>query len=146
MRALGGEHAVFVVFGLLAVFFGALTVRSMRRLVTLARTLRRGVRTTGACVRVTSAPYGRSDATRHSFAFRTADGAQVEFEDLARWSMSEGDPVTVTYDQRDPQRTATIAGRGAWSPVLQNLALAAGCGLGTAGFTTLFLVQLLGGF
>ncbi|GHH77408.1 hypothetical protein GCM10018793_25410 [Streptomyces sulfonofaciens] len=134
-----------LLFGLLAVFFGALTAKYARRLVTVARMLRRGARTTGSCVRVEREPYNRSDATRHFFAFRTADGETVEFEDLAGWSMAKGTVVTVAYDPRDPARTATIAGRGNWSPVLQCLALVGGCSLGTAGFATLFLVQALGG-
>jgi hypothetical protein len=134
-----------VVFGLLDVLFGTLTVQYTRRLVTVARMLRRGVRTTGTCVRVEREPHLRSDAARHFFAFRTADGTAVEFEDLAGWSMAQGSTVTVAYDPRDPRRTATIAGRRNFSPVLQCLALVAGCALGTAGFTTVFLVQLLGG-
>lgn len=132
-----------VIFGLVAVLFGAVTVQSAGRLLTVVRTLRHGVRTEGRCVRVKGERH--SDATRHFFAFTTADGSEVEFEELAKWSVGPGDRVTVTYDPRDPQRTATIAGRGSWSPVLQRIVLAVGCGLGTAVFLTLFLVQLLGG-
>lgn len=142
MAAAGGET---LVFALVAVVCGAVTVSSGRRLLTVVRTLRHGVRAEGRCVRVKSERYNRSDAARYFFAFRTADGTTVEFEDAAKWSMDVGAPVTVTYDPTAPQRTATIAGRGSWSPMLQNLALVVGCGLGTAVFTTLVLVQLLGG-
>ncbi|MET8247728.1 DUF3592 domain-containing protein [Streptomyces sp. NPDC005202] len=137
--------AGYVVLALLVAFFGALSWKYARRLLTVARVLRRGVRTGGECVRVETEPYNRSDAARHYFAFHTADGTQVEFEDLASWSMKEGTWVTVTYDPRDPQGTATVAGRGSWSPVLQALALTAGCGLAALGFTTLLLYQVLGG-
>ena len=134
-----------IVYGVLALFFGAVTVKSVRRLATVARMLRRGVRTTGTCVRVTSRPHQRSDAKRYHFAFRTDDGQAVEFEELAEWSMAEGTTVTVAYDPRDPRRTATIAGRGSSAPVVQSLTLVVGCGLATVGFTALFLFELLGG-
>jgi hypothetical protein len=139
----GGET---IVFGLAALLFGAVTVKYVRRLVAVTRTLRHGVRTTGTCVRVVRGPDRSSDARRYHFAFRTAAGESVEFEDLAGWSMSEGTTVTVAYDPRDPRRTAALAGRGSASPVLQSCALVVGCGLATAGFTTVFLFQLLGGF
>lgn len=137
--------AGYVVIGLLMVFFGALTGKYALRLVTVTRMLRHGVRTGGECVRVETEPYNRSDARRHFFVFRTHDGTEVEFEDLAGWSMAEGTAVTVAYDPRDPARTATIAGRGSWSPVLQCLALVGGCGMAALGFTTLFLFQVFGG-
>jgi len=138
----GGGYLVLV---LLIVLFGAIALKYARRLVTVARVLRRGVRAEGSCVRVETEPYNRSDATRHFFAFRTADGTQVEFEDLAGWSTEEGTSVTVTYDPRDPRGTATVAGRGSWSPVLQALALTAGCGMAALGFTTLLCYEAFGG-
>lgn len=134
----------YVVVGALMLFFGWLTVKYARRLVTVARMMRSGTRTTGTCVRVETEPYNRSDATRHFFAFRAPDGRDVEFEDLAGWSVKEGTEVTVAYDPRDPERTATIAGRGSRSPVLQCLALAAGCGMATLGFTAVFVFQVIG--
>lgn len=134
-----------IVFGLAALFFGAIVVKYVRRLATVRRTLRHGIRTTGTCVRVDRGPNRNSDARRYRFAFRTADGEAVEFEDLAGWSMTAGTPVTVAYDPRDPRRTATIAGRGSASPILQSLALVAGCGLAAVGFAVLFFVQLIGG-
>ncbi|MFJ8592764.1 DUF3592 domain-containing protein [Streptomyces sp. NPDC093598] len=137
--------AGYVVLALLVALFGALSWTFARRLVTVTRVLWRGVRTEGACVRVETEPYHRSDARRHFFAFRTADGARVEFEDLAGWSTAEGTPVTVTYDPRDPEGTATVAGRGSWSPVLQSLALVAGCGMATAGFAILLFFEITGG-
>ncbi|MGW1889666.1 DUF3592 domain-containing protein [Streptomyces sp. NPDC002004] len=137
--------AGYLVLGALMVFFAALTMKYARRLVTVVRMLRTGVRTSGTCVRVETEPYNRSDAERHFFAFRTADGHEVEFEDLAGRSTGVGAEVTVTYDPRNPARTATIAGRGSWSPVLQSAALIAGCGMAALGFATLFLYQVFGG-
>ncbi|MEU6469043.1 DUF3592 domain-containing protein [Streptomyces massasporeus] len=137
--------AGYVVLALLVALFGALSWRYARRLVTVSRVLRRGVRAEGSCVRVETEPYQRSDARRHFFAFRTADGVRVEFEDLAGASTAEGTPVTVTYDPRDPEGTATVAGRGSWSPVLQSLALTAGCGMATAGFALLLCFEITGG-
>ncbi|MEV5355147.1 DUF3592 domain-containing protein [Streptomyces sp. NPDC093516] len=137
--------AGYVVLTLLVALFGALAWRYARRLVTVARVLRRGVRAGGECVRVETEPYGRSDARRHFFAFRTADGTRVEFEDLAGASTVRGTPVTVTYDPRDPRGTATVAGRGSWSPVLQSLALVAGCGLAALGFAVLLYAEISGG-
>ncbi|MFJ7332157.1 DUF3592 domain-containing protein [Streptomyces sp. NPDC101116] len=137
--------AGYVVLAALVALFGALAWRYARRLVTVTRVLRRGVRAGGECVRVETEPYQRSDARRHFFAFRTADGVRVEFEDLAGWSTTEGSPVTVTYDPRDPAGTATVAGLGSWSPVLQSLALVVGCGLAAAGFAILLLFEITGG-
>ncbi|MFF3453318.1 DUF3592 domain-containing protein [Streptomyces sp. NPDC002730] len=142
MQVPGGEY---LVFGLLAILFGSLTVKYVRRLATLARVLRRGARAGGECVRVETEPYNRSDAKQHFFAFRTADGTEVEFEDLAGWNMTTGTPVTVTYDPENPEKTATIASRGSWSPVLQCTALVAGCGMATIGFTTVLLFNVFGG-
>jgi hypothetical protein len=136
--------AGYVVLALLVALFGALSWKYARRLVTVARVLRRGVRAEGECVRVETEPYHRSDARRHFFAFRTADGTRVEFEDLAGWSTTEGTRVTVTYDPRDPQGTATVAGRGSWSPVLQSLALVAGCGMAALGFAVLLYFEIFG--
>lgn len=137
--------AGYVVLALLIALFGTLSLKYARQLVTVARVLRRGVRTTGECVRVETEPFNRSDAARYFFAFRTEDGERVEFEDLARWSTKEGTRVAVTYFPHDPQRTATISGRHNWSPVLQALALSAGCGMAAAGFTAVLVYQVIGG-
>ncbi|MFC9505596.1 DUF3592 domain-containing protein [Streptomyces sp. NPDC057002] len=136
--------AGYVVLALLVALFGALVWKYARRLVTVTRVLRAGVRAEGECVRVETEPYNRSDARRHFFAFRTADGTRVEFEDLAGWSTTEGTAVTVTYDPRDPRGTATVAGRGSWSPVLQSLALVAGCGMAALGFAILLYFEIFG--
>ncbi|MFE1248206.1 DUF3592 domain-containing protein [Streptomyces sp. NPDC058766] len=130
--------AGYVVLPLLVLLFGVPAWRCARRLV-------RVVRAEGECVRVESEPYHRSDARRHVFAFRTADGTRVEFEEPAAWSTARGSPVTVTYDPRDPQGTATVAGRGSWSPVLQAAALVAGCGAAALGFAILLYVEIHGG-
>ncbi|MFF5311488.1 hypothetical protein [Streptomyces massasporeus] len=37
-----------------------------------------------------------------------------------------------------------MAGRGSWSPVLQSLALAAGCGMAAAGFAILLCFEITG--
>ncbi|AZS85338.1 DUF3592 domain-containing protein [Streptomyces griseoviridis] len=134
-----------VVLALLVVVSGAVAVRCARRLVTVTRVLRRGVRTGGECVRVTAEPYHRSDAVRHFFAFHTTDGTRVEFEAMVRRSTEEGTPVTVTYDPRDPAGTAAVTGRGSWPPVLQALALTSGCGLAAVWFTAVLVHGVLGG-
>lgn len=135
--------AGYVVLPLLAGLFAVVSVRYAVRLANAARVLRYGVRAGGECVRVESEPH--SDATRHYFAFYTADRTRVEFEDLASWSTNEGTPVTVTYDPRDPRRTATVAGRGSWSTLFKYLLLCAGCGLAALGFATLLCQYATGG-
>ncbi|MGW1880853.1 DUF3592 domain-containing protein [Streptomyces sp. NPDC001970] len=136
----GGDYIFFC--GMIALF-GWLTVKYARRLVTVVRSIRRGERAEGACVRVEREPGNSSDAYRHFFAFRTREGKEVEFEDLASWSMRTGTRVMVAYDPVAPGRTATIAGRGSWSPVIQCLALVAGCGMATAGFAAVFLFTVI---
>ncbi|MGW1886956.1 DUF3592 domain-containing protein [Streptomyces sp. NPDC001970] len=133
----------YLFFGCMAALFGAFTVMYLRRLLTVMRTLRRGVRTSGACSRV-EYPDRDSDAKDHFFVFRTTEGREVEFKDLAGWTMTTGTQVTVTYDPVDPQRTATIAGRGNWAPVRLGLVVVTGCGLACAVFTTLLLYEIFG--
>ncbi|GGT52688.1 DUF3592 domain-containing protein [Streptomyces purpureus] len=140
MRVAGGEY---LLYGFLAAFFGFIAVRYALRLTTVVRTLRRGVRTTGECVRIRR-PHSDSDVREYHFAFRTEDGRTVEFEDFTGWAMRTGTAVTVTYDPAAPERTATIAGRGSWSPVLSSAALVAGCGLGFLVFTTVLLYEIFG--
>lgn len=142
VRVPGFWYAVLV---LLVVASGAVAVRYARRLVTVTRVLRRGVRTGGECVRVETEPYQRPEGVRHFFAFHTTDGTRVEFEDLVRRSTEEGTPVAVTYDPRDPAGTAAVAGRGDWPPVLRTLALTSGFGLAAAGFTAVLVRGVLGG-
>lgn len=123
----------------MALLFGWLAVHCVRRLAAMARALRAGGRAPGVCVRIETEPYNRSDAERHVFSFRTPDGLTVEFEDLAGRGVKVGDEVTVAYDPAAPERTATVAGPGGWSPVLRYGLLATGCGLAAAGFTAVFL-------
>jgi hypothetical protein len=130
MRVPGGDY---LFFGLMTAVFGWLTVKYARRLHTVLRMVRHGVRTEGECVRVETEPYNRSDTEQYFFAFRTPDGRTVEFEDLAS-GVGVGTPVTVTYEPHDPERTATIAGPGNWAPVIQPIILVAGCGMATLGF------------
>ncbi|WP_258308215.1 hypothetical protein [Streptomyces sp. NWU339] len=70
--------AGYVVPALLVALSGRPASTYARWLVTVARVLRRGVRTGGGCVRVKSKPYHRSDARRHFSAFCTADGTRAE--------------------------------------------------------------------
>ncbi|WP_443079092.1 DUF3592 domain-containing protein [Streptomyces sp. NBC_01498] len=123
--------------------FGWLTAHYARRLSGVNRALRAGNRAEGTCVRIEREPYNRSDARRQFFAFRTPDGEQIEFEDLAGRSVRVGDPVTVTYDPAAPARTATVAGRGNWSPVLRYGVLVAGCGLAAAGFAAVLILTVV---
>ncbi|MFI6086022.1 DUF3592 domain-containing protein [Streptomyces sp. NPDC051217] len=136
----GGD---FLFFGGMILLFGWLATHYARRLLTVTRALRAGGRAEGTCVRIEQEPYNRSDARQHFFAFRTPDGRQIEFEDLASRSVRVGDPVTVAYDPAAPERTATVAGRGHWSPVLQYGVLVAGCGLAAAGFAAVFLLTVV---
>ncbi|WP_406862824.1 DUF3592 domain-containing protein [Streptomyces sp. HUAS MG47] len=130
-------------FGFMAVLFGVFAASYGRRLLTVLRTLRRGVRTTGTCSRV-EYPDRDSDAKDHYFVFRTADGREVEFKDLAGWTMSKGTQVTVAYDPADPERTATIASRDNWAPVRLGLVVVTGCGLACLLFLVLLFHELTG--
>lgn len=59
--------------------------------------------------------------------------------------MQVGTPVTVTYDPRDPEGSATVADRGRWSPVLGSLAVVAGCGMAAVGFAVVLYFEIRGG-
>ncbi|HEY9369557.1 DUF3592 domain-containing protein [Streptomyces sp.] len=133
----------YIFFGLMAALFGVIAASYLRRLLTVLRTLRRGVRTTGECSRVTY-PDRDSDAKDHYFTFRTGDGREVEFKDLANWTMSKGTQVTVAYDPADPERTATIASRSNWAPVRLGLVVVTGCGLACLLFLTLLFYEITG--
>lgn len=130
-------------FGFMAALFGVFAVSYGRRLLTVLRTVRRGVRTTGACSKV-EYPDRDSDAKDHYFVFRTADGREVEFKDLAGWTMSKGTQVTVAYDPADPEGTATIAGRGNWAPIRLGLVVSVGCGLACLAFLILLFHEITG--
>ncbi|EST28808.1 DUF3592 domain-containing protein [Streptomyces niveus] len=136
----GGDY---LFFGGMILLFGWLATHYARRLSGVNRALRAGIRAEGTCVRIEQEPYNRSDARQHFFAFRTPDGRQIEFEDLASRSIRVGDPVTVAYDPADPDRTATVAGRGHCSPVLQYGVLVVGCGLAAAGFAAVLLFTVV---
>ncbi|MFJ7155506.1 DUF3592 domain-containing protein [Streptomyces sp. NPDC101118] len=140
MRVPGGGY---LFFGAMTLLFAAVAVKYGRRLATVLRTVRHGVRVPGECARVVT--HSDTDAREYFFRFRTAeDGREVEFRDLAPWTTGTGDPVTVTYDPADPERTATIAGRGAgWSPVRQAAVITVGCGL--AALLSGTLTVLIGG-
>ncbi|MER6994326.1 DUF3592 domain-containing protein [Streptomyces sp. NPDC000410] len=132
----GGEY---LFFGGMITLFGWLTGKYARRLFIVLRSVRHGERAEGECVRIETERGENNDAHRHFFVFRTREGREVEFEDLAGWSMRTGTRVMVAYDPASPERTATIAGRGSWSPVLQCVVLVAGCGMATAGLAAVFL-------
>ncbi|MFD5783023.1 DUF3592 domain-containing protein [Streptomyces sp. NPDC126933] len=140
MEIPGGDYVFFVGMVLL---FGWLAVHYARRLAAVARALRAGGRAPGVCVRIETEPFNRSDAQRHVFTFSAQDGRRIEFEDLATRSVRVGSEVTVAYDPADPERTATVAGRGSWSPVLQYALLVTGCGLAAAGFAAVFAFTVI---
>ncbi|MER8072849.1 DUF3592 domain-containing protein [Streptomyces sp. NPDC094034] len=136
----GGDQ---VFFGGMTLLFGWLAAHYARRLAAVARALRAGGRAPGTCVRIESEPYNRSDARRYVFSFRAPDGRSVEFEDLATGAVSVGTRVTVAYDPAAPERTATVAGRGNWSPVAQYLLLVTGCGLAAACFAAVLVFTVI---
>lgn len=136
----GGDY---LFFGGMILLFGWLATHYARRLSGVNRALRKGIRAEGVCVRIEQEPYNRSDTRQYFFTFRLPDGRQIEFEDLASRSIRVGDPVTVTYDPAAPERTATVACRGNWSPVLQYGLLVAGCGLAAAGFAAVLLFTVV---
>ncbi|MFD5033971.1 DUF3592 domain-containing protein [Streptomyces sp. NPDC058405] len=140
MEIPGGDYVFFVGMVLL---FGWLAVHYARRLAAVARALRAGGRAPGVCVRIETEPFNRSDAQRHVFTFSAQDGRRIEFEDLATRAVRVGSEVTVAYDPADPERTATVAGRGSWSPVLQYALLVTGCGLAAAGFAAVFVFTVI---
>ncbi|MFF1420128.1 DUF3592 domain-containing protein [Streptomyces sp. NPDC058220] len=140
MEIPGGDYVFFVGMVLL---FGWLAVHYARRLAAVARALRAGGRAPGVCVRIETEPFNRSDAQRHVFTFSAQDGRRIEFEDLATRAVRVGSEVTVAYDPAAPERTATVAGRGSWSPVLQYALLVTGCGLAAAGFAAVFVFTVI---
>ncbi|MFF4082218.1 DUF3592 domain-containing protein [Streptomyces sp. NPDC001777] len=117
----GGTATFLLLFGL---FLGAFAVRSALRLYRVLRLLRHGERVEGRCADRRTVDRGpgseRGYATEYVFAFRTRDGRDVEFTDRAPgpFGFEVGAPVRVSYDPADPERRATVAGPGAWGPVL----------------------------
>ncbi|GGX89566.1 DUF3592 domain-containing protein [Streptomyces hiroshimensis] len=104
-----------------AVFFGLISLSSMRRLFTVLRVLRHGERALGQCVDFRWSRSSDSDtATKHFvFAFQDRNGCEVRFEDPGRafGGISVGTPVRVSYDPKAPAKTATIADRKNWGAV-----------------------------
>ncbi|MGW0961169.1 DUF3592 domain-containing protein [Streptomyces gelaticus] len=117
----GGTATFLLLFGLL---LGAFAVRSALRLNRVLRLVRHGEHAEGRCADRRTVDRGpgmeRSYATEYVFAFRTRDGREIEFTDHAPgpFGFEVGAPVRVSYDPADPGRKATVAGPGAWGPVL----------------------------
>ncbi|MGW2178873.1 DUF3592 domain-containing protein [Streptomyces sp. NPDC001732] len=117
----GGTATFLLLFGL---FLGVFAVRSALRLNRVLRLLRHGERAEGRCADRRTVDRGPGAdhryATEYVFAFRTRDGRDIEFTDHAPgpFGFEVGAPVRVSYDPADPARRATVAGPGAWGPVL----------------------------
>ncbi|MEU5717886.1 DUF3592 domain-containing protein [Streptomyces sp. NPDC020403] len=132
----GGTATFLLLFGL---FLGAFAVRSALRLVRVLRLVRRGGHAEGWCSerRVVDRGAGteRRYATEYVFAFRAPDGREVEFTDHAPgpFGFEVGAPVRVSYDPAAPARRATVAGPGAWGPVLMPAVFAVVPGLFSLG-------------
>ncbi|MFF2327881.1 MULTISPECIES: DUF3592 domain-containing protein [unclassified Streptomyces] len=122
MQVLPGGTATFLLlFGLL---LGAFAVRSGLRLRRVLWLVRHGEHVEGRCADRRTVDRGpgqeRSYATEYVFAFRTRDGRDIEFTDHAPgpFGFEVGAPVRISYDPAAPSKHATVAGPGAWGPVL----------------------------
>ncbi|MFE7109698.1 DUF3592 domain-containing protein [Streptomyces sp. NPDC057575] len=117
----GGTATFLLLFGLL---LGAFALRSALRLNRVLRLVRHGERAEGRCSDRRTVDRGpgseRGYATEYVFAFRTREGRDIEFTDHAPgpFGFEVGAPVRVSYDPADPAKRATVAGPGAWGPVL----------------------------
>ncbi|MFJ8975668.1 DUF3592 domain-containing protein [Streptomyces sp. NPDC102282] len=137
----GGTATFLLLFGL---FLGAFAVRSGLRLLRVLRLVRRGERAEGRCSDRRAVDRGPDTENRYRteyvFAFRTPDGREVEFTDHAPgpFGFEVGAPVRVSYDPAAPDRLATVAGPGAWGPLLMPAVF--------AGVLSLFSLGLLAGF
>ncbi|UUN28920.1 DUF3592 domain-containing protein [Streptomyces sp. FIT100] len=137
----GGGATLLLLLGLL---FGAFAVRSALRLHRVLRLVRHGEHTEGRCAERRTVDRGpgmeNRYATEYVFTFRTPDGRDIEFTDTAPgpFGFQPGAPVRVSYDPAAPSTHATVAGPGAWGPVLLPAAFAAGLGV--------FALGLLYGF
>lgn len=142
MQILPGGTATFLL--LFALALGAFAVHSAVRLFRVVRLVRHGERAEGRCADRRTVDRGpgmdRSYATEYVYAFRTRDGRAVEFSDRApgAFGFEPGAPVRVSYDPADPERRATVAGPGAWGPLVMPGVFAAVLGV--------FAVGLLVGF
>jgi hypothetical protein len=139
----GGTPTFLLLFGM---FLGAFAVRSALRLNRVLWLVRHGAHAEGRCSERRSVDRGagseRGYSTEYVFAFRTPDGQDVEFTDHAPgpFGFEVGAPIRVSYDPADPSRHATVAGRGAWGPVLMPAAFAVVLGLFAAGLLFGFAV------
>ncbi|MFI9628639.1 DUF3592 domain-containing protein [Streptomyces sp. NPDC052042] len=137
----GGTATFLLLFGL---FLGAFALRSALRLRRVLRLIRHGEHVEGRCADRRTVDRGpgmdRSYATEYVFTFRTRDGREIEFTDHAPgpFGFEVGAPVRVSYDPADPAGRATVAGPGAWGPVVMPALLAVVLGV--------FSVGLLAGF
>ncbi|MGW5108487.1 DUF3592 domain-containing protein [Nocardia sp. NPDC004123] len=137
----GGTATFLLLFGL---FVGGFAIRSALRLNRVLRLLRHGEHVEGRCVERRTVERGpgmeRSYTTEYVFAFRTRDGRDIEFTDHAPgpFGVAVGAPVRVSYDPADPAANSTVAGPGAWGPVVMPAVFALGLGV--------FAVGLLAGF
>jgi len=142
MQVLPGGGATFML--LLGLFFSAFAVRSTLRLRRVLWLLRHGERAEGQCSERRTVDRGPGTehryATEYVFAFRTRDGREIEFTDSAPgpFGSEVGARVRVSYDPAAPDKRATVAGPGAWGPLLMPATFAAGLGL--------FALGLLYGF
>ncbi|WP_433567077.1 TerD family protein [Nocardia sp. CA-151230] len=122
--ASGIRARVILVIDKTGSFSGVFAVRSALRLSLVLRLLRHGERVQGRCSNRRTVDRGwvgeHSSVNEYVFAFRTHDGRNVEFTDHTPgpFGMAIGAPVRVSYDPADPVRNATVAGPGAWGPVL----------------------------
>ncbi|MFE3262206.1 DUF3592 domain-containing protein [Nocardia sp. NPDC059091] len=121
MQFLPGGVSTFLL--LFSLFLGAFAIRSALRLFRVLRLVRHGERAEGRCVerRIVERPdMERSYAAEYVFAFHTRDGRGIEFTDHAPgpFGVAVGAPVRVSYDPADPAANATVAGPGAWGPVV----------------------------
>jgi hypothetical protein len=130
-----------LLFGL---FLGAFALRSALRLNRVLWLVRHGEHAEGWCAerRIVDRGPGaeRSYVTEYVFAFRTRDGRDIEFTDHAPgpFGFAVGAPIRVSYDPADPAKHATVAGPGAWGPVVMPAVFAVVLGV--------FAVGLLAGF
>lgn len=137
----GGTATFLLLFGL---FLGAFAVRSALRLNRVLRLVRSGERAEGRCSDRRVVDRGRDAENRYRteyvFTFRTPGGHEVEFTDHAPgpFGFEVGAPVRVSYDPAAPDRRATVAGPGAWGPILMPAVF--------AGVLGLFALGLLAGF
>ncbi|MFF1924043.1 DUF3592 domain-containing protein [Streptomyces sp. NPDC058221] len=140
----GGTATFLLLFGL---FLGAFAVRSALRLNRVLRLIRHGEHAEGRCADRRTVDRGpgmeRSYATEYVFTFRTRDSREIEFTDHAPgpFGFQVGAPVRVSYDPAAPEKHATVAGRGAWGPVVMPAVFAAVLGVFAVGLLLGFLAM-----